>query len=829
MAYILPRVQIEQEFTQNALFAGNPLAAFIVGPQYDLYRYDVADEKANTKTVEVDGDGVVVKYTGEEATFAYPKGFGTGALDAQYTKVYFSEAVATYYPIDGFSNNSASTASKIGTGPDYNNRFQLSLEPGHGLVDLADYPRSQWLADRDVQVGDYLTVHASPADLTYKIRRILREWLDASATSVATVANAATGTDGTNTIVNFVGAPTVDVDTYSGSRDVTYTVTVMRTGKWYDGSTNGATCARVKVTSNDSDSSPEFNVAKDTWYPVGALGLKLKFTTPVPTGTSTTTTTVSALQGLISGNTYTVAVTAGAYGAYNQVEVDADMSTVATSTFSLSLVQNDVQIPIGDTGTQNWEITTANKVKLAADIAITNTLLVDSDASLLLPVTSADVYIEYRVLNKDNVASITSLSSAALVSATLGAVHPDNPLAEGVYDALLNSSGAPVYYMAVSEDSLAGYNYVLSKAKESKLIYSFVPLTFDTAVQDAFVAHIEAMSSSIEAKWRTCYLSSAAVETEDIYDIKASTGQTWKASIKDDPNLGGAEKSMIEVTGATFTTDVREGDTVQINFLTDSFGNVYPSDTRTITTILSNTQLLVDTPFDALTTEATRVKIVRNYSKEEQVAAIAAQSATQNKRRVNTLFPDYAYTGGVKKDGYYLAAAVAGLRSGVVPHQGLTNVPVLGFDDMSRSSIDFTYDQLNVMAEAGVWILIQDAPGATPYTRHQLTTDMTGLNFSENSITTNVDSIAYGLARALAPFIGVYNVNPTNVLLVRNAIRSELQYRANNTFTVRAGNQLNGFTINSVTQNTTFKDRVDVAITLDVPAPMNFINVTLTV
>jgi hypothetical protein len=176
-----------------------------------------------------------------------------------------------------------------------------------------------------------------------------------------------------------------------------------------------------------------------------------------------------------------------------------------------------------------------------------------------------------------------------------------------------------------------------------------------------------------------------------------------------------------------------------------------------------------------------------------------------------------------------VAAALAGLRSGVVPHQPLTNIELLGFDNFSKTVYEYSQEQLNVLAAEGYWIVTQAVVGATAYTRHQLTTDSSGLNFSEDTVTTNVDSISYGLQRALEPYIGIYNINPSNLMVVRAAIDNELRFRKLNTFTVRAGNQLIDYNIVSIAQNATFKDRIDVVVELTVPYPMNVIKITLIV
>jgi hypothetical protein len=228
-----------------------------------------------------------------------------------------------------------------------------------------------------------------------------------------------------------------------------------------------------------------------------------------------------------------------------------------------------------------------------------------------------------------------------------------------------------------------------------------------------------------------------------------------------------------------------------------------------------------------------KVNIVRNFTRAERAANIAAIAKSYNDRRVRIVFPDTFKDGNIVKQGFFAAAGLAGLRSGVVPHQGLTNSQFLGATELSKVVIEFTQDDLDVMADKGVWIIAQETLTSLPYVRHQLTTSTTGVNTSEDSITTNVDSISYALKAVLSPFVGRYNINPETVGIVRAAIAAELSSRATNTFTARAGNQLVSFTpkddIISVAQNPVFKDSIDAEVRLNVPYPMNYVNLKLTV
>jgi hypothetical protein len=104
------------------------------------------------------------------------------------------------------------------------------------------------------------------------------------------------------------------------------------------------------------------------------------------------------------------------------------------------------------------------------------------------------------------------------------------------------------------------------------------------------------------------------------------------------------------------------------------------------------------------------------------------------------------------------------------------------------------------------------------------------LNTSEDSITTNVDSISYALRDVLAPFIGRYNINVENLAVIRAAISAELTYRATSTSTERAGNQLTSFKgsdILSLAVDPVSTDKVNASVKLHLPYPLNYLTLKL--
>lgn len=174
----------------------------------------------------------------------------------------------------------------------------------------------------------------------------------------------------------------------------------------------------------------------------------------------------------------------------------------------------------------------------------------------------------------------------------------------------------------------------------------------------------------------------------------------------------------------------------------------------------------------------------------------------------------------MQQDGYFLCCALAGLRSGVVPQQGLTNLEIAGFDDLARTTKYLNGTQLSVMAQAGVWVVTQDHTG-TVFTRHALTTDRSSVETSEEMVTSNLDSISYLYARNLARYIGLMNVTPDALLILQAEINAIIGYLRATNSVPRLGPQVISATITSIQPHPFLPDRVVAIVNHVIPLPLN--------
>jgi len=127
-----------------------------------------------------------------------------------------------------------------------------------------------------------------------------------------------------------------------------------------------------------------------------------------------------------------------------------------------------------------------------------------------------------------------------------------------------------------------------------------------------------------------------------------------------------------------------------------------------------------------------------------------------------------------------------------------------------------------------VYLVVQDAPGSIPFSRHQLSTDADIVEFRELSITKNVDFISYFFKRRLTTFIGVWNITDQTLLAINQFTQGLIDFLVSQSVEKIGAPLLSG-SISSLTRNATLKDHVDMFIDIEVPYPLNNLNVHLVI
>lgn len=648
---------------------------------------------------------------------------------------------------------------------------------------------------------------------------------------------------------------------YTGDKNDTYIIECVKGGYIEEGGTNFPQI--VVRTAKGLDFSGPIEVVNSgadagDFFPVGSHGVAVAFvaagSAPMGLMASTVPTAVTKMR---KGDKWYIKVVASKAGPVNQLILRDDLPAAMRATVTVDESGDEtVTYPAMDIRLfikSNIEVS-KNRVGYAPLVNYTTEdtqICVNAGAVAYhpewtlagveqpLPVRGGTLYAHYREWVSELCDEVNAINSVANIDVIRGPLDPDNPLKWGVYKALSNSNGTMVKYTAVCEpDNLDSWVEVLERIKGRDDLYNLVPLTFNTAVHNLFAAHIVSESNEIENNWKAGFFGINSRTSKMLVGegapIAGVSGDVITspvlATLSDDPSATGSQYTLLQVPtglGYFITNGVQAGDIVRYSYTVNGFGESQ-YDEYVVDAVLSENSLRLYSGADAAVSQPQRVEIWHNMNRNEMADDIATRAGALSSRRVCAVWPDQVGSNGTLQPGYYLAAALGGLASGVVPHQGLTNVEVAGFDDYSRSYKMFNETQLNRMASAGVWIVTEDRDG-TPYTRHAVTTDNLDLNRREEMIRRNVDSISYLFLRRLRPYIGRTNATPVMVDFLRDRVHDTIDFLKNSGYTPELGSQLIDGTIRVLQLHPLLKDRIEIVLDLVVPAPLNNIELHLVV
>jgi hypothetical protein len=628
-------------------------------------------------------------------------------------------------------------------------------------------------------------------------------------------------------------APTATAGgTYTGPNDMTYIIEVTKGGLYAD-------TPQITVTTDKGldASGPTDVTAAATDVAVGVYGVTIQFDQI----------------GLRKGDRYTIAVNAEGEGAIKTLTlghnfdeaVQANGATEVDVTLFIKKTGEVSANRAGAPGISNWT-QSDTEITLKSAIVMYDSTWTDNGALEALPLISESsqgygkMYVEARYWRSDLCNTVEQIWDIATINTQIGgALHPDNPLKWGVYKALQNSaqensSVTPVSFTAVCDpDDTEAWVTVLDLIDGRDDVYGLVPLTYNKTVQGLFQAHVTAQSSPELGRWRVLWVNLQSDGTKVISDATTSTDEEeMLAILEDDPNTSGTQYTLLSVPAgnAQFVTDgARAKDIVRFLYTTDGYGNTEYSE-FVIDAVLNETTIRLVSPGHTVAVNTPqKVEIWRNLSATEQAAELAKTDGFGD-RRVRAVWPDTVGDGGLTFPGYHLCAALAGLSGSVLPQQGLTNLEINGFDDVSRTVDLFNRTQLNTMAAGGVWIVTQDLQNGDIFTRHAVTTgDTDDINEREELITRNLDNISYYFLDLLSPYIGISNVVDSTITVIRSEIRAAIQELRSRNYVERIGGQLVDADIRELRPHNILRDRLVCVLDLELPYPLNNIELHLVV
>lgn len=462
----------------------------------------------------------------------------------------------------------------------------------------------------------------------------------------------------------------------------------------------------------------------------------------------------------------------------------------------------------------------------------------------------ASFNVGYRALRTDKVHTILDISGSDIDAVNhsingLGEISDLNPLALGVSLALANTTTS-IKAMSIASDDLSGHVEAMNVLESDNTIYAIAPLTHDSSILAAYKQHVNSLSTPVEAAWRVLlvntkipthkYMAGSASANASMY-VRQVITEGGSRTLFIDPDVDFLTAGVVPtdiISVASFT--LAEGDTLPTGSTPSDFIGLWEVshviDSNTLEVVSSNPSYVYHTTVTSQSNgQFVPYVLYRDYTISEQAHYVAEVSSTYGSNRVWNIMPDSitANVLGVAKSGlpgYYLAAAHAGLVAGSPVQQGFTNGTIAGIVDIDHSNYYFNREQLGTMAASGTCLYFQKVQAGIPICRHELTTDMTVLEYREQLKVKNWDFLSYYYYDKLKGFIGTWNITPETLNTIRATIIAASEYLMTLKLP-KIGAPLLGYKIVTLEQNKVNKDRITVKIQISIVDPANYIDVDL--
>ena len=465
------------------------------------------------------------------------------------------------------------------------------------------------------------------------------------------------------------------------------------------------------------------------------------------------------------------------------------------------------------------------------------------------------IYVSYRAVREDTTAIATNpglltFEDTTTLDTSIGPTTPDNPLALGLFFALINAPGVQVTGLgidAISATEPFGTVEAYTRAAEfleGYEVYAIVPLTHDESVGQILNTHVQFMSEPQNRGERivlwnpqmpTRALDALAASGTNgdalgtaIFDTKIANlsvllqneGISTTGSIPASANLF----LELAVSNNLYSIKSVVGSQITVRTTAAEFPNGTNNDDFYAETVLPTP--LIGEVFTLRIRGAALVTSIGTPDKDAIADTVNAMGASFGQRRFWMTVPDRcaATLNGTEQiiDGFYMAAATAGAIAQQPPQQSFTNFPITGFTRVLGSNDTFGEAQLDVMAGGGAYIFIQDSVSAPVYARMALTTDLTSIETRTDSVTKVVDFTAKFMRAAIKNFIGRFNITQGFLDSLGTTIQGLFG------FLVESGVLIGG-SLDNIIQDENNRDTVLVDTTLDVPIPCNYIKLTLVI
>jgi hypothetical protein len=463
--------------------------------------------------------------------------------------------------------------------------------------------------------------------------------------------------------------------------------------------------------------------------------------------------------------------------------------------------------------------------------------------------TPVGLYVAYDALRLDVTPDAESPALLAFddiddLEDALGPLSPDNPLGYGLSLALANAGAVRVYGVGVPDVSsdrpfgtVTGWQKV-ADFLESKGVWGLAQLTDDSESIQIMRTHVLAMSQAEQKGERVlyCYLGRPTREANTI--VSSGTDGDRISTSPDVFDTKVATLSQDLLAADVDPTNITVADDVYLDISADAKAYNITGNITNGTEVTINTTFAADENTDSFyTTDAMPASISETFSvvvrgasissdTDKEIETVVARGEGFASRRVRMPQLDRlrASVDGVEQlvDGFYITAAKVGQVAGNPPSTPYTNFPITGFTGVTGSNDIYSNTQMNEGTAGGAEWIVQSAAGVPLTSRHQVTTDLTSVETTEQSITNALDYVALFMRAGLRNFIGRYNISDTFLDTLASVVQGQLAW-------LKEKKVIAGGDLNNIIQDTTNATRVLIDCTILPFYPCNYIRVTLVV
>lgn len=396
-----------------------------------------------------------------------------------------------------------------------------------------------------------------------------------------------------------------------------------------------------------------------------------------------------------------------------------------------------------------------------------------------------------------------------------GDISNSNPLGQAVAAACSTAGDTFVYFLSVADDSVASYIQALDFLGGSDTVYSIVIVSEQAQVIKACLAQVQAQSNYQIPNYKSLWYGITNPDAAELCTTKAFTADLKNGVItltdknivgqygvvKDDIVRWACGTDLFKATkyAQAVITAIEDGD--------DGIKLTVAADASLPQTIASDEIIICR----------------KNYSTLELQQHIIAHKVTASRRAVAVYADDIIFDGRVCAN-YIAAACAAGMRAAEPVHRPLSNMPYTSISCMETHGM--TASILRTLGSNGIWLIGNNAAGIAINRRQLTTAAADDINFDEQSITTNIDSICKQFKSIGADRVGNSNISPMLLQVLGAELSELLRYYTTYTPSLQAGPQLLQAQLQDLYQDPVNLDAVYATLSGQPPKPFNRFHIT---